>query len=277
MCEFCTRHGEGKTWYLNAQNYSGDLLSDLGRREFIGRFYEHVIRDGNRNMTLLEKTVLRGMDLPAFVRARLVREQKASHYGQVLPIEEVEKILAMARSVTRVACGCKWAKERKEGRLCYGLIMEPPAWTDLMDMSYFGSPEVARMENLSRDEALAAIRETDELGFVHSVWTFHTPFIGAVCNCERSYCLALRSVLNLKAPAMFRAEFVAAIDAGACSACRACIARCPFNAVSFDAAAAVCVVDRAKCYGCGVCRTACPTGAVSLVERRSDPVAAAIW
>lgn len=277
MCEFCIQHGEGKTWYLNAKNYSSDLLSDLKRRQFIGRFLDHTIRKGNQQITLLEKTILRGMDLPAFVRAKLANDMKPVHFGQVVPLEDVEKILALTRSVTRVACGCKWAKQKKEGRFCYALTMGPPAWTDLVDMDFFGSGELARMENLTRGEAAEAIRETDRMGFVHSVWTFHTPFIGAICNCEKSYCLALRTTLNLKAPSMFRAEYVAAVDPAACSGCRACIERCPFAAIAFDVAASTCVVDKARCYGCGVCRAGCPGDALALSERKLDAAAASLW
>ncbi len=32
MCEFCDKHGEGKKWYLRAENYSRDLQSDLQKR-----------------------------------------------------------------------------------------------------------------------------------------------------------------------------------------------------------------------------------------------------
>ena len=39
MCEFCLKHGEGKKWYLLAQNYSDDLLSDVRRRRFIQEFF----------------------------------------------------------------------------------------------------------------------------------------------------------------------------------------------------------------------------------------------
>jgi hypothetical protein len=28
MCEFCTEHGEGKTWYLQMKNYSNVLLHE---------------------------------------------------------------------------------------------------------------------------------------------------------------------------------------------------------------------------------------------------------
>ena len=39
MCEFCIKHGEGKKWYLQAKNYSDDLLSDARRRRFIASFF----------------------------------------------------------------------------------------------------------------------------------------------------------------------------------------------------------------------------------------------
>jgi len=39
MCEFCTKHGDGKVWYKNAANYANDLLSDIKRRKFIEDFH----------------------------------------------------------------------------------------------------------------------------------------------------------------------------------------------------------------------------------------------
>jgi hypothetical protein len=41
MCEFCIKHGEGKKWYLEAQNYSDDLLSDIRRRKMIEQFFSN--------------------------------------------------------------------------------------------------------------------------------------------------------------------------------------------------------------------------------------------
>ena len=42
MCEFCLKHGEGKKWYLQAENYSDDLLSDVRRRKYIESFFTDV-------------------------------------------------------------------------------------------------------------------------------------------------------------------------------------------------------------------------------------------
>jgi hypothetical protein len=44
MCEFCLKHGEGKKWYLQAKNYSDDLLSDVRRRRFIESFFTDTER-----------------------------------------------------------------------------------------------------------------------------------------------------------------------------------------------------------------------------------------
>ena len=44
MCEFCHKHGEGQKWYLRAENYSDDLLSDLKRRKFIADFFSRCRR-----------------------------------------------------------------------------------------------------------------------------------------------------------------------------------------------------------------------------------------
>lgn len=51
MCEFCTKHGEGKVWYKNAANYGQDLLSDLTRRRYIENFLTSAFSDGFITLT----------------------------------------------------------------------------------------------------------------------------------------------------------------------------------------------------------------------------------
>src|SRR5512137_2429438 len=102
MCEFCLKHGEGKKWYLQAKNYSDDLLSDLRRRRFIVDFLagDGLTRDVGR-LGQLDKA-------PKAVRSlisRMVsRKMKRVHYGQVVPLEDIERIFSMMGSIVRVAC-----------------------------------------------------------------------------------------------------------------------------------------------------------------------------
>jgi len=68
---------------------------------------------------------------------------------------------------------------------------------------------------------------------MHSVWTFLTPFIGAICNCNvESGCMAMKLTVGYSMPIMWRGESVAQMDAEACISCRQCVDVCPFGALS---------------------------------------------
>ena len=53
------------------------------------------------------------------------------------------------------------------------------------------------------------------------------------------------------------------IDPDRCSACKTCIATCPFSAIEFDEKENVSVVVEELCKGCGTCVASCPSGAAS--------------
>ena len=274
MCEFCTKHGEGKKWYLNAENYSLDLLSDLKRRKFIQGFFPSTMPQGQKQISRMEEKSAKGKRMPALIKKLVVRQMKRVHYGQVLPIEDVERIFEMANSIARVPCGCRWEAKHKEGRYCFGVSVGPPHWFDDMDMSSFGTPELSQLETLTRDQAVKYIHDFDSKGLVHSVWTFRTPFIGGVCNCDRVECLAMRATVGLDLPVMFRAEYVAEIDIDLCSGCRECARLCQFGAIKFSLMEGKCFIDERRCFGCGVCRTACEYEAIHLSPRTAGDRAA---
>ena len=54
MCEFCTKHGEGKKWYEIMENYSRELLNDPGRRTYIEQFVPRVRKSSKDNLSRLE-------------------------------------------------------------------------------------------------------------------------------------------------------------------------------------------------------------------------------
>ncbi len=54
MCEFCTKHGDGKIWFKNAANYGNDLMEDLNRRQYIQDFLETTIGEGIISLGRLE-------------------------------------------------------------------------------------------------------------------------------------------------------------------------------------------------------------------------------
>ena len=111
----------------------------------------------------------------------------------------------------------------------------------------------------------------------HTVWTFHTPFIGAICNCDRADCLAMRTSVTHAIPILFRAEYIAEIDAELCNGCQQCMRLCQFGALSYSASNRKPVVDQKWCYGCGICRSVCTVKAISLKDRAASPLAANLW
>jgi ferredoxin len=281
MCEFCHKHGEGKKWYLQARNYSEDLLADLNRREFISDFIKGV---DNAPHGIEKLRALR--ELPPFVQAVVnpfvTNRQKKSHFGQVVPIEECEKIFASLSSIVRIACYCRHSTVGTEQRYCYCLSTAPKGGALAgiireVDASFLTGPDTAGLEVLDAQQAMKSLKEHEREGLCHTVWTFVTPFIGAICNCDRTDCLAMRATVGYGFSIMFRAEYVAGINSELCTGCRACMQLCQFGALSYSPAWKRVVVDVRKCYGCGICRANCEYGAISLRERESLPATAKLW
>jgi ferredoxin len=281
MCQFCVQHGEGQKWYLQAKNYSEDLLSDLRRRKFITEFFappKSPESDANQ-LERLERA-------PGFVRRvlrwRVSNSMKKVHFGQVLPIEDVESIFDFATSVVRVSCICRRATVGRDERYCYAVSMAPNGGRmaeiiRAVDPSYLMGPDASELEVLSKDQAVSAFREHEREGLCHSVWTFHAPFIGGVCNCDRSDCMAMRATVTHGVPVMFRAEYVAEVEPQTCNGCRACMRLCQFGAIAYSAAQEKAVIDPRRCYGCGVCRSGCAPGAIGLLPRTEVPLAHNLW
>lgn len=280
MCEFCHKHGEGEKWYLQAKNYSDDLTADIRRQKTIEGIFEYfdkgLAKDAEEMDTKFAK-------LPATVK-RIVgslttRRFKRNHFGQVVPIEDVEAILHMMNGIVRSACVCRKATTGREARYCFGLSLNPNGnvMTGPLHPDFQKGPEFSGVEVLSTDEALDFMRGLEGDGAFHSIWTFGTPFIGGLCNCDRSDCVAMRATVKHGVQMMFKAEYVAQVDPDLCSGCQECLRLCQFGAMGFSSATRKAYIDQLKCYGCGVCRSACPNDAISLVERKSVPVVAESW
>jgi Pyruvate/2-oxoacid:ferredoxin oxidoreductase delta subunit len=281
MCEFCLKHGEGEKWYLQAKNYSDDLLSDVRRRRFI----EEIISDPealSRGARSIDRLTKAPRLIRSIVSRIITRRMKKIHFGQVVPIEEIGQILGFTNSVVRLACTCRSFTLGKEKRYCYGVSIAPDGGKLAeifrgLDNSFLSGPDGDRFETLTRDEAIAAFHAHEQEGLCHTVWTFHTPFIAGICNCDRSDCLAMRTTVTHAIPVMFRAEYVAGITHEDCSGCRECLRVCQFGAITYSASNKKAVIDKRWCYGCGVCRSACKKNAIHLEERAKVPVAANLW
>jgi len=269
MCEFCTRHGEGKKWYENAVNYSAELFFRVNSPENLRSFLENFRQSLGQGVRLASRLKRR---LPwiynLLVYPRVSCHLQKTHFGQVVPLEDVERILEKMSSIVRLPCVCRRVTTGEKKRYCFGIGLD-------LTSVYRAVPDFSEFERWPVERAREFIRRLDGEGKIHSVWTFNTPFIGALCNCDRD-CMAYRSQHTLGiARTMWKAEYLARIDPLLCTGCNRCLSRCCFDAIVFDRGKGRCVIEMRACFGCGVCRPVCQHGAIRLVPRESVPAAVA--
>jgi len=288
MCEFCHEHGEGKKWYLQMKNYSSELLYEtlsaerqamaeaLTRWDWTSNFLESFLLPA---IQMKQKPPEEEIPEDANHKteqqinsAETLIRRKTVHFGQVIPIEDVEKVLDMTDSITRFPCGCRYfATGKSDKRYCFGL------GKDLHGILGKFPEASSGLEVFDKHEALKIIREFDEEGLMHSVWTGVTPYIGGLCNCDRD-CGAYRDYIeNDGVPSFFHAEYICRIDWDLCNGCKSCMRQCQFGAMFYSSVLAKVYINEVKCFGCGVCRAACPNHAITLIPREDSPKAKDIW
>ncbi len=285
MCEFCMQHGEGKQWYLQMKNYALDLLNTpLSPQQVAvtGFATRQAWLDDDFHATIIpsmggkapEETISTAAEatLPARTAEQILADRKLEHFGQVLPIEDIEKGLGLADSITRLPCACRYFNRGLTNqRYCFGLGFDHAhilgAFPD----------HAASLEVISRDEAVRLMRKFDQEGLMHSLWTGITPFVSGLCNCDGD-CSAYRDyIMDRGLQTFFRAEYICQVDIDQCTGCRECMNQCQFGAQFYSSSLGKVTIEPRLCFGCGVCRAACPQGAITLVPRSDVAASANLW
>jgi len=278
MCEFCHQHGEGKIWYLQIKNYVDDLLhSKLSaeQQEITGvrtrqEWIEHFTSFMGPGSTSAPQAPQRSR--PKRSEAEIVHRRQVEHFGQVLPIEDVEKVFDLVDSITRVPCVCRYMHLGKlDKRYCFAIAADPAhTLADFPDSSL-------SLERLDKDEAKRMLHDFDHEGLIHSIWTGVTPFVIGVCNCDHD-CGAYGGYIERGGPpSFFRGEYVGQVDWDACTGCRACARQCQFGAIFYSSVNHKVYINPTHCFGCGVCRASCKNRAIALLPRHEVPEAANLW
>jgi len=271
MCNFCVHHGDGKRWYLNAKNYALDLESDLRHRGFFVDFIRNF--EQNRQNIKVGLSALRFVPRPMqplFTKPVSAFLQQ-HHFGQPVPIEECAKIFDIATNITRLPCVCRGAMQPGSNAESCCIIMTVNCADNVIGESfedYQGGPQSEGFEKLSKDQAFEYLRRAEERGLCHTAWTFLTPFIAAICNCDLpGGCMAMKIQLTGNVRIMWKGEDLARLDSELCTGCGRCVKKCPFSAIKLLKRGKV-MLDPALCWGCGTCRRACPKNALSLITKR---------
>ena len=233
MCEFCHKHGDGKKWYLQAKNYSVDLLRDAERKMFHGRICRVVRERGGAPAGAVREAAPRPAPRAVVHHAadRAADEEDSLRADRA--VEDLAAIFDIANSIVRIPCVCRKAMLGKSPAYCMAISTIPVLYDPIKkafmtagkDAPLFSGPEVSSVEKLTKESAVALLRDFEKDGLVHSVWTFKTPFIGGICNCDRSGCMAMRA-FEAGINVFFRAEYIAEVNKDLCKGCRTCVKQC---------------------------------------------------
>ena len=202
---------------------------------------------------------------------RVIPAQGSVKSEWILPYDDVRSILQAAKVFSVRDCICR-VQQDQLGRRC-----DFPLNNCLMFSQVERKP---RPGDISKEEALAILDETEKIGLVHTVSNMANQ-LGYVCNCCGCCCVILRGITDWGIEeSVAYANYYSVIYGDECTGCGACVERCQVKAISQNGEVAV--VDQKACIGCGLCVSGCPSEAARLVRKAADeivepPVDFAAW
>ncbi len=243
---------------------------------FIVGFYEAQIELMDHELAhLVEEYLAHGgaagimKPQPALHRVMPARRSVASEW--ILPYDDVRQVILSAKSFSADDCICRVQQDHLGHRCGFPLAM---------CLSFSSAERPPQPGDLSREEALALLERSEEIGLVHTVSNV-AQGVGYICNCCGCCCGLLRGITDWGIEnSVAHANYYAVIDPALCAGCGTCVDRCQVHAIHDEDGVSVVVLER--CIGCGLCVTGCPDGVPQLLpkpeaEAVHPPVDFAAW
>ncbi|HEY4715915.1 MAG TPA: 4Fe-4S dicluster domain-containing protein [bacterium] len=274
MCDSCAKHGDGGKWYENVANYA--------KKMYKIRKDESEASSAVSDVQMMVEGILedavkaRGLNAPDYEEIKNKAEQMCYtiHFGQVITLDEVEKIMDIAYPIARMSCSCR-RKTRgardKDNFLCMGIGVGMYRW-ERWPETYRGG-----VEFMSPKKAREWLKHVNELGMVHTFWTFGTPYIGGICNCEYPVCIGIRNRLDYGVRILMKGEQIAQLASEKCNGCGICAQRCQFGAIRMEVSRGKANINQQVCFGCGLCLTACKPRAIEMAGRARMSGLKEVW
>jgi len=179
----------------------------------------------------------------------------------VYSMHMMEEVIGGARRFAVAHCSCR-VSQTMLGRGC-----DHPTEVCLKfnEMAEF-LIEKGFAREVTKDEAMAIIRQSEEAGLVHFVDNTEGD-IQHNCNCCGCVCWNVGPIKRRRVPRddIMATYFLRKTDTDECVGCGECIDICPVDAVKMEDDAPR--VDKEWCIGCGVCSKKCPNDAIRMVIR----------
>jgi len=200
--------------------------------------------------------------LPKPMTRIITVQQPVDAKSRVLAYEDVEDIVMKAARLAVVKCTCRAVDGRcgKPVEVC--LQMGKGADYTL---------ERGTGREVSRQEAMAIIRQAEEAGLIHVVMN-KSDESHFICNCCQDCCIMLGMAVKFGYTLCDPSRFLAVVDKEKCSGCGTCSDRCFFGAIEMveEEAGKTSSVIAERCMGCGLCMVTCHEAAMTMVEARES-------
>lgn len=279
----------GKARDLTGELVSSDLLVDLGNDRYVRNYLFGIIFDA---ILWPEKTPFGQVGLDWWeaqcsgdsgkLRATTTEYRIQPHQGtldgnqihgkipmnleipdqrEILPMDELDKILEAQETIAVIPCMCRLAKDRQGTRECDHPIQDT---CFVFNEAAVPTIEMGYGRQISVDEAKSLVRQYRDRGLVQEISNAAHPL--AMCNCCECCCLCLLSMkryeTNMAVPSRWQAD-VGHVEN--CIGCGKCAQVCFMDAISFDMG--IPQVKGSLCAGCGLCAANCPKGVLKMIKR----------
>jgi len=283
MCDHCLKHGTAGKWYLNAKNYSNEIVEEYNLQEFLQEQYKNFEQIAVRKVAGFSGVGL-GYKIQMPIIGRVVKHfaeqmlhstkpptdpfKAEGHIGQVVPLDDAISILehCAVEPIIQKYCMCRYMHRGEKDACCinFGVMSE------IIEKLPRFIPVDEKFQ-LTREEAIERFKEHNKKGYIGTIWYGPYPYINNLCSCANPECAGIRPRLDFGINSIYKAEYVVDIEPDQCQGCKSCISKCQFNAIEFDPIKKQSFVDLTKCYGCGVCLHACKYDAMRIYPRKDFP------
>ena len=286
MCNWCHLYGlEGTEWHLNPANYARRLYKlkkpkpqptadKKPKKEQATIPGEAGLMTFDESRALAKAYTSGEMVTYRQIVKKIEERSWRVHAGQVVTLEEVYRAMEFMYPIAKITCACRrksMALPDEENMTCIGTGPGMYKWERWPD-AYRGG-----VEFLHPDDAREFVTNLHDQGYVQSLWTFGTPFIGGICNCNSPDCEGIRERMDYGIKCLWKGHYVAKINLEECNGCGKCVSRCYFRAIRFNHNSNKAYIDPFQCFGCSQCEKVCKPEAITMAERKSLPVLAEIW